>query len=252
MPALYQAIITKKGLNLRSKAEAGKYGIEFTKAVTGSGVYDPDENLQEKNELKNPRQEFGFSKREYVDDATSMLQVIVTNTNLEEGYYVREIGVFAMDPDEGEILYSLSLAVDNKWDYLPEHEWGAAMIELEIETAVSNAEKVTITAKMDALASADDLNSLREPEFEDYNMSEEAAPDLEESIHMIKSGKHLKLLIQHIKASLLGLLKLGKILNAGENIVEFEDYSENGNDIPDPEYAIGQVVSGKTEKVFKQ
>lgn len=252
MPALYQAIITKKGLNLRSKAEAGKYGIEFTKAVTGSGVYDTDENLQEKNDLKNPMQEFGFSKREYVDDATSMLQVIVTNADLEEGYYVREIGVFAMDPDEGEILYSLSLAVDNKWDYLPEHEWGAAMIELEIDTAVSNAEKVIITAKMDALASADDLNSLREPEFKDYSISEEAVPDVEESLQMIRPGKHLKLILQYIKAVLMGLLELGKKLDTGENIVEFEDYSENGNDIPDPEEAIGQVVSGKTEKVFKQ
>lgn len=249
---MYQAIITKKGLNLRSKAEGGKFGIEFTKAVTGSGVYDPDENLQEKNNLKNPMQEFGFSKREYVDDATSMLQVIVTNTDLEEGYYVREIGVYAMDPDEGEILYSLSLAVDNKWDYLPEYEWGAAMIELEIETAVSNAEKVIITAKMDALASADDLNALREPEFEDYSISDEAVPDAEESLQMIRSGKNLKLILQYIKAALMGLLELGKKLDTGENIVEFEDYSSEGAVIPDPEEAISQVAAGKTEKVFKQ
>ncbi len=249
---MYQAVITKKGLNLRSKAEAGKYGIEFTKAVTGSGEYSGNENLHAAERLKNPVQEFGFSKREYVDDATSMLQVIVTNVGLQEGYYVREIGIFARDPDEGEILYSLSLAEDNKWDYLPEYEWGAAMIELEIETAVSNAEKVTILAKMDALASADDLNSLREPEFEDYSMPEAEIPDVEESVQMIRSGRHLRLLVQYIKASLVKLLEFDRKLNAGENVVEFEDYNGNEDEVPEPEEAIGQVSSGKTDKVFRQ
>lgn len=209
------------------------------------------------NSLKDQRQVFGFSKREYVNDATSMLQVIVTNKGLQEGYYIKEIGVFAQDPDEGEILYSLSLAADGKWDYLPEYEWGAAMIELEIDTAVSNAEKVVITAKMDALATADDVNALREPEFEDYSEQEEV-PEAGEAVHMIKSGKQLPELLQYIKASLTGLLELGNKLedekvdkeSYNQELLkimypEFEDYAA-GAVPPTTEDAVAGIVAGKS------
>lgn len=65
--------------------------------------------------------------------------------NLKNGYYVREIGLFAQDPDEGEILYAIAIGVENQWDYMPAYnDLLPSTITIDFLTEVSNAESVTI------------------------------------------------------------------------------------------------------------
>ena len=65
--------------------------------------------------------------------------------NLRNGYYVKEVGIFAQDPDEGEILYAIAIGVENQWDYMPAYnDLLPSTITVDFLTEVANADQVTI------------------------------------------------------------------------------------------------------------
>ena len=65
--------------------------------------------------------------------------------DLKNGYYVKEIGIFATDPDEGEILYALAIAETDQWDYMPAfNDLLPSTITIDFLLEVSNAKDVTI------------------------------------------------------------------------------------------------------------
>ena len=143
------AVLTAKGIALLAKAQAGQTSIEFTKAASGDGSYDTDEPLLSVEALKAQRQEFPINKVSVANDATVIVKFLITNEqeagNLSEGYYVKEVGIFATDPDEGEILYAIATAVENQWDYMPAYNGLLpAAITVEFFAEVSNAAEVTI------------------------------------------------------------------------------------------------------------
>ena len=68
---------------------------------------------------------------------------------MQNGYYIKEVGIYAKDPDEGEILYAIAIANDNQWDYLPAYnDLLPSTIAINFLIEVSNADKVVI--RMDA------------------------------------------------------------------------------------------------------
>lgn len=154
------AIITEKGINLLAKV--GETTIEFTRAATGDGAYTNEEVLSERTSLKAQKQEFPISSVSVLDESTVYLRFIISNSqnavNLENGYYIKEVGIFANDPDEGEILYAITTAVTDQWDYLPKYnELMPSVITMEFYTKVNNSDKVCIKASCGAYATADDV-----------------------------------------------------------------------------------------------
>lgn len=143
------AVLTEKGIGLLAKAQAGQTGIEFTRAVAGNGSYDADERLTEKEALKDQRQEFPLDKLSVVNSTTTSIRFTITNEqasgNLLEGYRVKEVGLCATDPDEGEILYAIATAVEGQEDFMPAYNsLMPAYITVEFYAEVSNAAHVTI------------------------------------------------------------------------------------------------------------
>ena len=162
MALFKKAVITEKGLALITKVQMGATTLKFIKLATGDGSYG-DEDVSGRMELKNKKQEFQLSSISVVDNDTVKVRAVISNGGLQEGYYIREIGLFAQDPDEGEILYSLAVAYEGKWDYLPpETEVSPSTINLDIFSSVANASTVTIQGGTGAYASAADLENLAE------------------------------------------------------------------------------------------
>ena len=149
MATFKDAVLTKKGLALLAKAQAGQTDIHFTKAASGSGSYGPDERLSEREGLKEPRQETSFERMTVINDIVVLIRFLISNEqasgNLQEGYYMKEVGIFAQDPNEGEILYAIATAVEDQWDYMPPYNGlMPAYITMEFYTEVCNAANVTI------------------------------------------------------------------------------------------------------------
>lgn len=162
MARFKKAVITEKGLSLVTKVQMGSTTLTFTKIATGAGSY-ADEDVGTRTELKDKKQEFSLSSISVVDNDTVKLRAVISNAGLAAGYYIREIGLFAQDPDEGEILYSLAVAYEEQWDYLPaESEVSPATINLDTFSSVANASAVTIQGGTGAYASAADLENLAE------------------------------------------------------------------------------------------
>ena len=118
-----EAVLTAKGIALLAKAQAGRCTIKLTKAATGDGSYSDGEALTNRTALKSKKQEFALITVTTQNQSNVYVKFIITNKqdtgNLKNGYYVKEVGIYAQDPDEGEILYALAVGVANQWDYMP-------------------------------------------------------------------------------------------------------------------------------------
>ena len=148
MAEFYAAVTTDAGLALSADILTGEQ-IVFTKLVTGSGVYDEQEMtrpmLQKAWQIREPKQQFEFSRIEKATDNCILLKTLMSNVSLTEGYRMTEIGIYAKKKgEEGEgILYSISVAKEP--DFFPCYN-GLAAVEIieEYYITVSDATK-TIT-----------------------------------------------------------------------------------------------------------
>lgn len=157
----YKAVITSKGLALDAKIKAGQTTAAFTRVKLGDGTYDGQEELKGATDLKNTRNEFGISSIKVIDENTVRIRIVTNNSNLNSGYYISELALFATDPDEGEILYSISLGIQEKMDYQPsEAEMFNATATIDILTSISDTETANIQTGTGAAASAEDLAEL--------------------------------------------------------------------------------------------
>ena len=144
-----ESVLTKKGIELLAKAQAGKCTIKLTGAVTGSGSYSDDEDLTTMTSLKEPQQTFGLNVVKVQNETNVYAKFVITNKPdngpLTQGYYVKEIGIYAEDPDGGEILYAIATAVEDQWDYMPSFNGMlASTITVEFLIEVANASEVVI------------------------------------------------------------------------------------------------------------
>lgn len=157
MAGIFQeSVLTHQGIALLTKAQAGKCTIKMTKAETGSGSYAIGEDLASRTTLKERRQTFPLISVSMQNQSSVFAKFIMTNKqdtgNLQNGYYVKEIGIFAMDPDEGEILYSIAIGVENQWDFMPAYnDLLPSTITVDFLMEVSNADAVTIVAPAERL-----------------------------------------------------------------------------------------------------
>lgn len=168
MAEFKNAVTTAQGVALIAKVLSGRCNINFTKIATGDGSYATDEDISRRTALKAERQTFPISAKEIFNQSTVHLKYIVSNVNedgspLVNGYYVKEVGLFANDPDDGEILYAMALAVENKWDHLPAYNGILpSTITMDWYAEVANAADVTIMVKPGAYVLQEDFNKLEE------------------------------------------------------------------------------------------
>ena len=162
MSIFKKAVLTKAGKALIIKSQANHGSTEFTKAVSGAGSWSLTEDIESATELKEEKQTFGFSGIDIPEGnpSTVVVTVLLNNKDLKELYYVTELGIYANDPDDGEVLYALIVA-DEQTIYLPaENGTGVSSITERINIEVSNSSAVVV--RTDAgLVSASDFLSLK-------------------------------------------------------------------------------------------
>lgn len=157
--------LTKKGKALIAKSETRNVGIKITKAVSGSGPHEgaTPEYLENLTDLAEAEQEFPISNLTTIDgnSGVAVITVVIHNRGLDRLYYLNELGIYAEDPDEGEILYCV-LVSDPDTVYLPPDNTagGISAITERIYIEVANAEKTTINTT-GAVVSATEFEQLK-------------------------------------------------------------------------------------------
>ncbi len=110
-----QATVTKKGLALQAKLIDGKT-LRFTRVAAGAGKVDAGA-LADAVAVTDERQTLTLQPPNTLEGARIRVPVLLTNIGLQTGYQMHQIGFFATDPDEGEILYAI--AQDDTGDRIP-------------------------------------------------------------------------------------------------------------------------------------
>jgi hypothetical protein len=152
------SVITQKGLHLNTKIQAGQCTARFTKAAIGSGTWPEDADLSEATALIREQMSVAFNEVKIVDKDKVLLESAFPNTNVEEKFYISELGIFAEDPDEGEILYSISICSVGDADLMPSGDGGSVTMVYKSYITVWNAAEVTI-ATGGAFALAEDVGN---------------------------------------------------------------------------------------------
>lgn len=157
MSIFKRAVLTRAGMDMIARTQANGDAICFTKAVSGSGLWDADEDMEFISQVKDPKQEFGFSGIEIMDgnSGTVVLTVVLSNKGLKELYYIGELGIYAKAKDGKEVLYAL-MTTDESLTYMPaENGIGVSSIVERINIGVSNASHTKIESDTGFVAATD-------------------------------------------------------------------------------------------------
>lgn len=132
--------LTKQGLDLEYKVQLGQ-----TLKITRFGLGDGDLNNTPISELTSLKHE--VISREIIksrkDKSKITLGFVIDNKEIEEGFYLREIGIFAEDPDsKQEILFMYATAADTA-DFIPAKTSSNVLEKyIDVDIYISDAEKV--------------------------------------------------------------------------------------------------------------
>lgn len=151
--------LTDKGLALLAKTGVS---VTVTKVKTGNGEYQTDADIGAMTELKSEKQEFKITSTQKKTDTTYAIKYVMSNKELAEDYLFTEIGIYASDPDEGEILYAVCYAENKDADMIRKYSGlyeFKAIIVLNIQV---NAGGVVNVVEQGLYALAEDLEELRE------------------------------------------------------------------------------------------
>lgn len=136
-------VFTNKGRLLRTKAELGTT-LEFTKIGIGKGIID-EQPVSELTDLIDSVLDVDITNLKTYTNGQARIGGVFINKGLSYGFYWRELGLFANDPDNGEILYCYGNAGDLA-EYIPA-DGGSELLEkyVSIVALIGNASNVTAT-----------------------------------------------------------------------------------------------------------
>ena len=109
--------VVSKGFRLLTKLAASQGSLQFTRAAVGTGK--PPEGYSPESMIGLNAYKIDAEIADYgVQDDMAYITVQVSSDNVKEGFLVTEVGVFAEDPDEGEILYGyMDISTDPTYIY---------------------------------------------------------------------------------------------------------------------------------------
>ena len=105
MEDFYGFVVTKKGRDLIAKLVAGEK-LQLSKIMVGSGGVPDLGNPREMEDLSEPVALATSTEPVYDENTVKMIVEYRSDLNggLDHGFWLREFGVYAFDPDEGEVL----------------------------------------------------------------------------------------------------------------------------------------------------
>ena len=159
------ATMTDVGADLQAKVNAGKTKLTFTKIKVGSGV-NATNPLALTDVISSKWETTNFVVKQ--EGKIVSVDTFITNTGIHEAFRMSEIGLFAQDPDKGEILYAY--LTDPEPDRMPA-EGGSVVVsqELTIGMVFSNTGNVSLTVNMGALVTHEQLTEAVKQHNDDTN-----------------------------------------------------------------------------------
>lgn len=162
MAAFINNDITAAGLIVLAKGAAGEK-INYTRIVLGDGYLEEGQTPRSLTDVVNPRATIDITKLKVNTDGTAAVGGVFSNDQTSDGFYYRELGLYAEDPDPdvGEVLYCYGNCGDLA-EWIPP-TGGATIVEktIDIITVIGTATKVTAYIPADAYATKLDYETYK-------------------------------------------------------------------------------------------
>ena len=112
------AVITQQGFALQSKLIAGNT-LDITKIQIGTGTVSVS-LLYKQTALQSVKKTLSqVTSITYPEEGKCAVKINITNDDVTTGYTAQQIGFFADDPDDGEILYFIAQAESGQGTVIP-------------------------------------------------------------------------------------------------------------------------------------
>lgn len=150
--------LTLKGLKLYGKIQHDEASLKISRIAIGTGYLSEDETALDIAALKNEISvDTSIKSYEIIGDGKTKLTVQIETAS--EDYFLREIGIMATDPDEGEILYAYC-NYGAYADFLKSYNGTVITTqEIDIYTAIGNAQDLIIDVSDTSQASIQALRN---------------------------------------------------------------------------------------------
>lgn len=146
-------VLTAAGRALQAKVEAGT-ALELTCLKVGDGA-ETAADVDSMTNLLSAKKRIGISSVVPSDNVCKVTGIL-SSADVSVGFYARELGLFAQDPDVGEILYMIAL--DSAPDYVPPQTSAVVTsAEYAINVVISNSADISIHVDPNGLATIEML-----------------------------------------------------------------------------------------------
>lgn len=159
-------ILTEKGLNLQAKINAGLATLNFTKISIGSG----SSSSSSLTDLVKREKDLTIASCT-VDGSTVKLVSTLTNTGITKPFKERELGLFATDPNDGEIMFAYMMDPDP--DTMPA-EGSTTVVSKRMTLNLTFSNTGNVSAVLDSgqlVTFADIKTATNDAEFDDNSDS---------------------------------------------------------------------------------
>ena len=149
MSDIRSTTLTTAGLTLLAKCQTGKE-LHFERVTMGNGKIAENTNIKNMTAMVSPMLNLPIKDVKLTGVGTTVMETELKNDDLKKGFFAREVGIFAKDPDDDSlVLYAYRNTGDDS-EYIPAGG-GSEMWNLiyDVVTVVDQAENVTATINGD-------------------------------------------------------------------------------------------------------
>ena len=174
--------LTIAGMNILAKTQQGKE-LHFTRVMMGDGKVPEGMNIKDMTEMVNPILRLPVENIRLDGTGTSVMECALKNVELEQGFFARELGIFAEDPDtKEEVLYAIR-NTGNYSEYIPAANSNEVINFIySIITVVGQTENVTVKIE-------EGIGGVSRAEFYEHRSEKNPHPDFLKIGREVDEGK---------------------------------------------------------------
>ena len=133
--------LTKKGADYLATRLANELAVEFLKVEIGDGVIVSGQNPKNQTSLISYKKDVRILKKEQENNAIN-LTIQITNDDITQGFYLKEIGIYVNDSTSNGCLYWY--CNEDNAQYIPAKTDSVIAFEIDIRMEVTNSDATII------------------------------------------------------------------------------------------------------------
>lgn len=156
-------VLTKKGIRLIAKILGSETVLKITRAAVGTGSIPEGVEAREMEDLNCFKKDGKIARVGKVDGENQVnIAIQVNSIGVDENFVITEAGIFAEDPDEGEILYCYLDMTDDPQLVYHSRNAISKMVEITMAIIVATTDQIYVEINPGSLVSIKDFEEFKE------------------------------------------------------------------------------------------